>query len=466
MTHHSAELAFLSLAEAADLIKSGELSPVELTQAMLERIAALDPQVHAYVTVFAEEALAAAQEAEAQIRAGNYKGPLHGIPLAVKDIYEAGRTTGGSKLRTDYTAEQDCTTVAKLKEAGGLLLGKLATYEFAAGLPTLSSHFQPARNPWNLEYDPGGSSSGSGAALAAGLIFGAMGSDTGGSIRWPAFCCGIVGMKATYGRVSRVGVFPLSWNLDHTGPMTRTVRDNALMLQACAGYDPLDPASANIPVPNFSEKLGHDIKGLRLGIPRTLFQDNCGEEILGAFNAAVAQMETLGAEIVDVDSITHAELQATFWPLACADAAAYHLADMQTQAQDYNPDLRLMLALGNLVRGTSCLQCQRVREQIRTHMLGQLETVDVFMLPGAGVMPAPIRSESPGLYLMAPDFAIYTPLFNLTGFPALALPCGVSSAGLPIGFQLAGRPFDETTVFQVGHAYEQAAGWHERHPTL
>jgi len=466
MTHDSSELAFLSLAEAADLIKSGELSPVELTQAMLERIAALDPQVHAYVTVFAEEALAAAQEAEAQIQAGNYKGPLHGIPLAVKDIYEAGRTTGGSKLRTDYTAEQDCTTVAKLKDAGGLLLGKLATYEFAAGLPTLSSHFQPARNPWNLEYDPGGSSSGSGAALAAGLIFGAMGSDTGGSIRWPAFCCGIVGMKATYGRVSRVGVFPLSWNLDHTGPMTRTVRDNALMLQACAGYDPLDPASANIPVPDFSQKLGHDITGLRLGIPRTLFQDNCGEEILGAFDAAVAQMETLGAEIVEVDSITHAELQATFWPLACADAAAYHLADMQTQAQDYNPDLRLMLALGNLVRGTSYLQGQRVREQIRAHMLRQLETVDVFMLPAAGVMPAPIRSESPGLYLMAPDFAIYTPLFNLTGFPALALPCGVSSAGLPIGFQLAGRPFDETTVFQVGHAYEQAAGWHERHPTL
>ena len=238
------------------------------------------------------------------------------------------------------------------------------------------------------------------------------------------------------------------------------------MLQACAGYDPLDPASANVSVPNFSEKLGHDIKGLRLGIPRTLFQDNCGEEILGAFNAAVAQMETLGAEIVDVDSITHGELQATFWPLTCADAAAYHLADMQTQAEDYNPDLRLILALGNLVRGTSYLQCQRVREQIRTHMLQQLETVDLFMLPTTGVMPAPIRSESPGLYLMAPDFAIYTPVFNLTGFPALALPCGFSSAGLPIGFQLVGRPFDETTVFQVGHAYEQAAGWHERHPTL
>jgi aspartyl-tRNA(Asn)/glutamyl-tRNA(Gln) amidotransferase subunit A len=273
-------------------------------------------------------------------------------------------------------------------------------------------------------------------------------------------------MKATYGRVSRTGVFPLSWNLDHTGPMTRTVQDSALMLQACAGYDPLDPASAKVPVPDFSEKLGRDIKGLRLGIPRTLFQDNCGEEILATFNAAVTQMETLGAEIVDVESITLGELQATFWPLTCADAAAYHLADMQTQAEDYNQDLRLILALGNLVRGTTYLQCQRVREQIRTQLLQQLETVDLFMLPTTGVMPAPIRSESPGLYLMAKDFAIYTPLFNLTGFPALALPCGFSSTGLPIGFQLAGRPFDEATVFQVGHSYEQSTPWHTRHPSL
>ena len=225
MTLPSTQLAYLSIADAAALIAKRELSSVELTQTTLDRIAALDGKLHSYYTVFTAEALAAAKAAEAQIRNGDYRGPLHGIPLAVKDIYEAGPTTGGSKLRKDYVAAQDCTVVKKFKQAGGVVLGKLATYEFAAGVPTLASHFQPARNPWNVEIDPGGSSSGSGAAVAAGLAFGAMGTDTGGSIRYPAFCCGIVGMKATYGRVSRAGVFPLSWSLDHTGPMTRTVKD-------------------------------------------------------------------------------------------------------------------------------------------------------------------------------------------------------------------------------------------------
>src|SRR5262245_46093663 len=275
----SSQLAYLSLSEAATFIARLELATVELTYAMLDRISALDPKLHSYYTVFSKEALAAAREAETQIRGGNYRGPLHGIPLAVKDIYESGPTTCGSKLRKDYVAQQDCTVVKKLKKAGTVMLGKLATYEFAMGLPTLASHFQPARNPWNLDMDPGGSSSGSGAALAAGLTFGAMGSDTGGSIRWPAFCCGIVGMKATYGRVSRAGVFPLSWSLDHTGPMTRTVKDCALLLQACAGPDPLDPASADVPVPDFSAKLGRDLKGLRIGILRKLFAGNCDKEV-------------------------------------------------------------------------------------------------------------------------------------------------------------------------------------------
>jgi len=466
MVSISTQVAYLSLSEVAALVTKQELSPVELTQASLDRIAALDPQLRAYYTVFTTEALAAAKEAEAQICGGSYRGPLHGIPLAVKDIYESGPTTGGSKLRKDYLARQDCTVVKKLKQAGGVMLGKLATYEFAAGTPTLASYFQPARNPWNLEVDPGGSSSGSGVAVAAGLAFGAMGTDTGGSIRYPAFCCGIVGMKATYGRVSRAGVFPLSWSLDHTGPMTRTVKDCALMLQACAGYDPLDPASANVSVPDFSAKLGQDIKGLRIGIPRRLFADNGDKEIVAAVDAAVVQMAKLGAEVMDVNSITLEELQATFWPLSTADAAAYHLADLQKRPGDYNPDLRLLLATGVLVSATAYVQAQRVREQIRRQMLRQLETVDLFMLPTIGVMPGPIRSESPGLYLMGANFPIYTALFNLTGFPALALPCGFSATGLPLGFQLAGKPFDEGKVFQASYAYEQSTPWHTQHPAL
>lgn len=466
MTSTNAELAYLSLAEAAVLVARKELSPVELTQATLDRISVLDPRLHSYYTVFAAEALDAAKEAETEIRAGRYRSFLHGIPLAVKDIYESGPTTCGSKLRKDYVAEQDCTSVTKLKQAGGIILGKLATYEFAFGLPTLASYFQPARNPWNLAMDPGGSSSGSGAAVAAGLTFGAMGSDTGGSIRWPAFCCGIVGMKATYGRVSRAGVFPLSWNLDHTGPMTRTVRDCALMLQGCAGHDPLDPASANVPVPDFSANLGQDIKGMRIGVPRALFGDNCGKEILAAFDTAVTQLTKLGAEVTDVESITFGEMCAAFWPLICADAAAYHLKDMQKRPGDYNPDLRMALATGTLVNATAYLQAQRVREQIRRRMLWQLEDIDLFMLPTTGLMPAPIRETSPGLFLMEENFYIYTPLFNLTGFPTLALPCGFSADGLPIGFQLAGKPFDEATVFQVGYVYEQSTSWHQQHPEL
>lgn len=463
----SAQLAYLSLADVATLIARRELSPVELTQAILDRIAALDSRLHAYYTVFSKEALAAAQEAETQIRGGHYRGPLHGIPLAVKDIYEAGPTSAGSKLRKDYVARQDCTVVRKLKEAGSILMGKLATYEFALGLPTLASYFPPARNPWNIEIDPGGSSSGSGAAVAAGLAFGAMGSDTGGSIRWPAFCCGIVGMKATYGRVSRAGVFPLSWNLDHTGPMTRTVRDCALMLQACAGYDPLDPASANAPVPDFSAGLGQDITGMQIGVPRQLFVDNCAPEIQTAFEAAVTQLTALGAEVRDVEALTFGELWAVFWPLMCTDAAAYHLEDLKQRPEEYHPDLRLMLAAGVLVSATAYVQAQRVREQIRRRMLRQLETVDLFMLPTTGFLPGRIRAEPPAsMFLTAADFSIYTPLFNLTGFPALALPCGFSTTGLPLGFQLAGKPFDEATVLQVAYAYEQATRWHTQHPTL
>jgi aspartyl-tRNA(Asn)/glutamyl-tRNA(Gln) amidotransferase subunit A len=465
MTTTSRDLAYLPLAEVANLIRQKQLSPVELTQTILDRISELNPKVHAFYTVFSEQVLADAKQAEEEVGRGNYRGPLHGVPFAVKDIYEAGPTTGGSKQRKDYVAAKDCTAVAKLKEAGGLLLGKLATYEFAFSVQTLSSYFPPARNPWNLDFDPGGSSTGSGASVAAGLAYGAMGTCTGGSIRWPAFCCGIVGLKPTYGRVSRQGVFPLSWNLDHTGPLTRTVRDAALMLQGCAGYDPLDPASANEPVPDFSEKIGRDIRGIRIGIPRRYFSDTCDPEILASFQEAVKQMETLGATVVDVDSVSWNELEAAFWPIIMADAAAIQLDDMRKAPNDYNRQLKLLHACGYLISSTAYLQCQRLRQQIRTRMLRQLRDIDLFMLPTVGLQTPPILEQSPGVYF-EDGATFYTAIFNMTGFPAIAIPSGFASNGLPVGFQLAGRPFEEATVFQVAHACEQSTPWHDKHPPL
>jgi aspartyl-tRNA(Asn)/glutamyl-tRNA(Gln) amidotransferase subunit A len=239
------------------------------------------------------------------------------------------------------------------------------------------------------------------------------------------------------------------------------------MLQGCAGYDPLDPASAREPVPDFSAKLGRDIKGLRIGIQRKLFAENCGKEILDSCNAAAAQMAKLGAEVVDVETISFEEMWAVIWPIICSDAAAYHLEDMQKRPGDYHPDMRFSLAAGTLVSATGYLQAQRARDVIRRRMLQQLESVDVFMLPTTGFLPGKIRAEAPkGSFLTSSEFTIYTPLHNITGFPALAVPCGFSASGLPIGFQLAGKPFDEATVFQVGHAYEQSTPWHQRHPTL
>jgi aspartyl-tRNA(Asn)/glutamyl-tRNA(Gln) amidotransferase subunit A len=467
MSTISQELAYLPLADVADQVRQRRLSPVELTQAMLSRISRLDGRVNAYYTVFEEQALADARAAEAEIASGIYRGPLHGIPLAVKDIVALGPTTAGSRLRKDYVAEAPAAVVSKLKDAGAIILGKLATYEFALGTPTLASYQPPARNPWDLNVDPGGSSSGSGAAVAAGLAFGAIGTDTGGSIRWPAFCCGIAGIKPTYGRVSRRGVFPLSWNLDHIGPMARTVLDCALMLQACAGYDPLDGGSADEPVPSYTEGIEDGIAELRIGVPWGLFQESCDPAILALFENAVERMRGLGAEIASVESLRIHELTAAHWPIMVTDATAYHLADLQQRPEEYSRTFRLYMAAGALVEATTYLQAQRVREQIRGHMLQQLGSVDLFMTPTVGMMPGPIRAEPLGLdFMLSDNVPFYPGLFNLTGFPAMSVPCGFTEAGLPVGFQIAAAPFAEALVFRAGHAYERSQPWWQRHPPL
>ena len=461
------DLVYVSIAELSDRIRNKDISPVEVVQATLDRIDRLEPQLNAYNTVFADQAVAEARQAEADIGRGDYRGPLHGIPIGIKDIYECGPTTCGSESLADYVADQDCTSVAKLKQAGAIVVGKTATYEFAYGFPTTQSYFKPTRNPWSLDHDAGGSSSGTAASTAAGLAYAGMGSCTGGSIRWPAQACGIVGLKATYGRVSRAGVYPLSWSLDHTGPLARSVTDAALMLQGCAGYDPLDPASAKVPVPDFTAKLGQDVTGLRIGLLRSLYEDNCDPKLLGPYNAAVQKFADLGAQVVDLPSISLTQMQAIEWPGLFADCATIHVNNVRHTGDKYNPHAKLFVAYGLLVSGAQYLMGAQARAQVRDDLIGALETeVDVLMLPTSGFQINTIQDSSPGPSIVSRSFSVYTPIFNFTGLPALQVPCGFDTDGLPVGFQIAGLPFDEATICQVGHAYEQATDWHTRHPEL
>ena len=461
------DLVYVSIAELSDRIRNKDISPVEVVQATLDRIDRLEPQLNAYNTVFADQAVAEARQAEADIGRGSYRGPLHGIPIGIKDIYECGPTTCGSESLADYVADQDCTSVAKLKQAGAIVVGKTATYEFAYGFPTTQSYFKPTRNPWSLAHDAGGSSSGTAASTAAGLAYAGMGSCTGGSIRWPAQACGIVGLKATYGRVSRAGVYPLSWSLDHTGPLARSVTDAALMLQACAGYDPLDPASAKVPVPDFTAKLGQDVTGLRIGLLRSLYEDNCDPKLLGPYNAAVQKFADLGAQLVDLPSISLTQMQAIEWPGLFADCATIHVNNVRHAGDKYNPHAKLFVAYGLLVSGAQYLMGAQARAQVRDDLIGALETeVDVLMLPTSGFQINTIQDSSPGPSIVSKSFSVYTPIFNFTGLPALQVPCGFDTDGLPVGFQIAGLPFDEATICHVGHAYEQATDWHTRHPEL
>ncbi len=461
------DLVYVSIAELSDRIRTKDISPVEVVRATLDRIDRLEPQLNAYNTVFADQAVAEARQAEADIGRGDYRGPLHGIPIGIKDIYECGPTTCGSESLADYVADQDCTSVAKLKQAGAIVVGKTATYEFAYGFPTTQSYFKPTRNPWSLDHDAGGSSSGTAASTAAGLAYAGMGSCTGGSIRWPAQACGIVGLKATYGRVSRAGVYPLSWSLDHTGPLARSVTDAALMLQACAGYDPLDPASAKVPVPDFTAKLGQDVTGLRIGLLRSLYEDSCDPKLLGPYNAAVQKFADLGAQLVDLPSISLTQMQAIEWPGLFADCATIHVNNVRHAGDKYNPHAKLYVAYGLLVSGAQYLMGAQARAQVRDDLISALETeVDVLMLPTSGFQVNTIQDSSPGPSIVSRSFSVYTPIFNFTGLPALQVPCGFDTDGLPVGFQIAGLPFDEATICQVGHAYEQATDWHTRHPEL
>src|SRR5436309_2964609 len=438
------------------------LSPVELTRTLIERIERLDPKLNAFVTVTADRALADAKAAETALARGDISSPLLGIPVGYKDIYATRGvvTTGGSALLADWVPGADSTCVARLQKAGAVMLGKLITHEFAFGIQFPGHRYPPARNPWDLERMPGGSSSGSGAALAAGMAFGALGSDTGGSIRGPASFCGIAGLKPTYGRCSRTGVLTLSWTLDHTGPMARTVEDCAYLLQALAGYDAADPASSREPVPDYVAPLGRGVRGLRVGVPREYFFEGIDPEVEKAFEQALATLRQLGASVEDVQ-IASIQSSGAFMAILLAEAFAYHERDLRMHPERFGEILRERLLAGGLITASEYVQAQRLRARLRGEMADVLHTVDALATP-TSPPPAPTFTA-----VYDPEYGFprgNTSPFNLTGLPALAVPCGFSSSGLPLSIQITGRPFDEATVLRVGHTYEQATDWHTRHP--
>jgi aspartyl-tRNA(Asn)/glutamyl-tRNA(Gln) amidotransferase subunit A len=459
---------FLSVAEAASLIAAKRISPVELTRAYLARIERLNGTLHAYVRVLHDEALAAARAAEAEILAGRYRGPLHGIPIGLKDIYDTAGipTEGGSKSCLGRVPAKDATTTRLLREAGAVLLGKLTTWEFAIGGTAFDTPFPPARNPWNIDHDPAGSSSGSGAAVASGLCAMAMGSDTGGSIRWPAAWCGLAGLKPTYGRVSRAGIMPLSFSLDHAGPLTWTVEDAAIVLQAIAGHDASDPASARCPVADYRAALaGGNLRGLRLGVARAMFERDCvgSEEMLSAFDESIGVLRELGANIAEIELPPLALYNATAYLIARSEGFAIHEKALRERPQDYGALARDRLTIGAYVRASDMVQAMRRRQMLVEATTAAMGGVDAILLPTA---PDP----APRLGDLAPYFGNQRPTymrpFNLTGQPALSVCNGFDNAGLPLSLQIVGRCFDEAMVLRIGHAYERTTPWRGRRPQL
>jgi aspartyl-tRNA(Asn)/glutamyl-tRNA(Gln) amidotransferase subunit A len=460
-----AELLTFDVAGLAEKFRTRQISPVEVTEAYLERIDLLDPKLLAYITVTADQARADARLAESEITGGEWRGPFHGVPVALKDLcYTRGiLTTGGSKILAAFVPDFDCTLWTRLRDAGAVLLGKLNLHEFASGATTTNPHWGTCRNPYNLERIPGGSSGGSGAAIVAKLAAATIGSDTGGSIRIPAAFCGCVGMKQTWSRVSRFGVLPLADSLDHAGPITRTVRDAALMLQVIAGYDPHDATSSTEPVPNYAEALTGDLKGVRVGIIAELLT-GLSDEVALSFNAALRELRMLGAEVVEVQIANIGMSSSIATSIMFAEASEYHEQWMRTRAHEYGQDVRRMLEAGMLTPAMYYVRAQRSRAAILAETLKALDKFTVLVAPTAAI-PAPridiggraIGADGKPVDMVAAVLRFTAP-FNVTGQPALALPTGLSPDGLPLSMQVIGKPFDEATLFKVADAYERARG--------
>ncbi|HEY1431298.1 MAG TPA: amidase [Stellaceae bacterium] len=458
---------FLTITEAAALIGKRELSPVELVESRLARIERLDGKLNSFIRVMREPALTAARAAEAEIMAGNRRGPLHGIPIGLKDIYETKGvpTTGHSRILIDHLPQQDATSVRRLTDVGAIVLGKLATHEFAFGGPSFDLPWPPARNPWDTSRFTGGSSSGTGAAVAAGLVLGGTGSDTGGSIRGPAAFCGLAGLKPSYGRISRAGILPLAFSLDHAGPMTWTSEDCAIMLQAMAGHDPADPASADRPVPDYRAALSRNVKGLRIGLVRHFYEDDnpADEPTRHAIAAAVKMFEELGCSVRELRLSPLADWAACGVMIMLSEAYAIHEATLRERFGDYGELFRDRMALATLITGGDYVQAVRRRRELIAEFATAMADLDL-------VITAAAPSEAPAIDAVGKFATFERPMltmpFNVTGTPAMSVCCGYSAAGLPLAFQLAGKPFDEATVLRAAHAYEQATPWRSVRPRL
>ena len=461
----------LDLKGVSDAIQAKSFSSVEATEAYLRRIERHDGVMQSYVTVTPDLALDQARRADAELARGESRGPLHGVPIALKDLIAVAgvRMTGGSQVFANHVPTEDSPIATKLVESGAVILGKLTMHEFAFGRSAADGNMQTGpfptgRNPWNVERVTAGSSSGSGAAAAAGLCAGALGSDTGGSIRGPAAMCGLVGHKPTYGLVTRRGCFPQCWSLDHVGPMTRGVWDAAIMLQAIAGHDPGDASTSPGHVPNFTRNLEGGVRGMRFGLPRRFYVDWPGlhPDVKAAAFAAFAELERQGARIVDVDAPTLDVTQA-IWGAMLAEMYEYHRDTIREQPENYRVATRLLILASGLRSGADLLRAQRLRARLAREIAEILQGVDALIFPGQAEPAGPFPTDPIARELLRP-VSRYTNVWNLVGLPACVVPSGFSQDGLPVSIQIVGRPFDDATVLRIARAYERATPWHTRRP--
>lgn len=466
MNTHDDDLGFTSIAELAPMLEGRTLSPVELCEALLRRIERYEPLLSAFITQTAERALNAARDAENAMARGEYRGSLHGIPFGLKDIYETAGipTTAQSKVFRDYVPTTDATTTARLHDAGGVLFGKLTTHEFAHGGPSFDLPWPPARKPWGGDHVTGGSSSGSAAAVAGGFMPVALGSDTGGSIRGPAGLCGLVGLKPTYGLVSRHGIIANSYSYDHAGPLVRTVEDAAIVLQALAGFDPKDPASANIDIPDYRASINGEIRGLRIGIIRHFFEGDqaVASDVHAAMEDAIAVFQRLGATVEDVQLRPLEMYQDVKVTQAEPEVFSIHQHDLRSRLTDYGEDFLGRVLPARLITAADYLRASRARRRLVAEMAPIYDRFDALLTVG----PGPAAKFGRWRVIEFWNKGSITAPFNVTGGPALVQCMGFTADGMPLSLQLAGRPFDEDTVLRLAHAYERETQWLRRRPTL